>query len=52
MSTKTIKDEALAHELIAIIALKTISNYINHIQRTEVDTAFKAQAKREIRRVA
>jgi len=40
------------YELIAIIALKTISNYINHIQRTEVDTAFKAQAKREIRRVA
>jgi AhpD family alkylhydroperoxidase len=40
------------YELIAIVGLKTISNYINHIQLTEVDTAFKAQAKREIRRVA
>jgi AhpD family alkylhydroperoxidase len=40
------------YELIAIVGLKTISNYINHIQRTEVDAAFKAQATREIRRVA
>lgn len=40
------------YEIIAIIGLKTITNYINHIQLTEVDTAFKAQAKREIRRDA
>jgi AhpD family alkylhydroperoxidase len=40
------------YELIAIIGLETISSYINQIQLTEVDAAFKAQAKREIRRVA
>lgn len=41
-----------AFELIAIIALKTISNYVNHMQRTEVDGPFKAQAKRTVRLAA
>jgi hypothetical protein len=39
-------------ELIAIVGLKTIRSYIDHIQLTEVDVAFKAQAKRAIRQVA
>jgi AhpD family alkylhydroperoxidase len=40
------------YELIAIIGLKTISNYVNHAQQTEVDAPFRAQAKRAIQRVA
>jgi len=34
-------DRAQIFELIAIIGLKTITNYINHIQQTEVDEALK-----------
>lgn len=40
------------YELIAIVGLKTITNFINHIQHTEVDAPFRAQAKRAIRKVA
>jgi alkylhydroperoxidase family enzyme len=41
-----------AFEIIAIIGLKTISNYVNHIQGTEVDAPLRAQAKRPVRKVA
>jgi AhpD family alkylhydroperoxidase len=41
-----------AFEIIAIIGIKTISNYVNHIQGTEVDAPFRAQAKRAVRRGA
>jgi AhpD family alkylhydroperoxidase len=41
-----------AFEIIAIIGLKTISNYVNHIQGTEIDAPFRAQAKRAVRKVA
>jgi AhpD family alkylhydroperoxidase len=40
------------YEIITIIGLKTITNYINHIQHTEVDAPFQAQVKRTIRNVA
>jgi hypothetical protein len=40
------------YELVALVGLKTITNYINHIQRTEVDAVFKAQARRELQQVA
>jgi len=41
-----------AFEIIAIIGLKTISNYVNHIQGTEIDAPLRAQAKRALRKVA
>jgi alkylhydroperoxidase family enzyme len=41
-----------AFEIIAIIGLKTMSNYVNHIQGTEIDAPFRAQAKRVVRKVA
>lgn len=34
------------YEVIALIGLKTMTNYINHIQATEIDAPFKQQAKR------
>jgi len=40
------------YEIIAIIGLKTITNFINHIAGTEVDAPFKAQATRQVRKVA
>jgi AhpD family alkylhydroperoxidase len=43
---------AEAFEVIALIALKTITNYVNHIQGTEIDAPFRAQAKRIARKVA
>ena len=41
-----------AFEIIAIIGLKTISNYVNHIQGTEIDAPLRAQAKRAVHNVA
>jgi AhpD family alkylhydroperoxidase len=41
-----------AFEIIAIIGLKTISNYVNHTQGTEIDAPFRAQAKRAARKAA
>jgi len=34
-------DRAQVYEIIALIGLKTISNYINHIAGTEIDEQFK-----------
>ena len=34
-------DRAQVYEIIALIGLKTISNYINHVAHTEVDRQFK-----------
>lgn len=34
------------YEIVAILGVKTISNYINHIARTEIDEPFRAQATR------
>jgi alkylhydroperoxidase family enzyme len=34
-------DQQQLYEIIAIIGLQTISNYINHIAGTEVDEEFK-----------
>jgi AhpD family alkylhydroperoxidase len=39
-------DMAELFEIIAIVGLKTISNYINHAQRTEVDEPLRGQATR------
>lgn len=35
-------DRAQLYEIVAIIGLKTISNYINHIAHTPIDAAFRA----------
>ncbi len=40
------------YEVIALIGLKTVSNYINHIQATEVDAPLQAQARRVARKLA
>lgn len=40
------------YELVAIVGLKTITNYINHIQHTEVDAPFVAQQKRGLPQTA
>ncbi|MEM1032130.1 MAG: carboxymuconolactone decarboxylase family protein [Myxococcota bacterium] len=34
------------YEIVAIVGLKTITNYINHIAKTEIDPPFVAQASR------
>jgi AhpD family alkylhydroperoxidase len=34
-------DRAQLYEIVAIIGLKTVSNYINHIARTPIDEAFR-----------
>jgi len=34
-------DRAQVYEIVAIIGLKTISNYVNHIAHTEIDEAFR-----------
>jgi AhpD family alkylhydroperoxidase len=36
------------YEIIAIVGMKTISNYINHVQRTKVDEPLRGQATRAI----
>lgn len=36
-------DRAQIYEVIALIGLKTISNYVNHIAHTELDPAFRAR---------
>lgn len=35
-------------EIVAIVGLKTISNYVNHIAETEIDEAFADEATREV----
>jgi hypothetical protein len=35
-----------------MIGLKTISNYVNHIQGTQIDAPLQAPAKRAVRKVA
>ncbi len=40
------------YEVVAIIGLKTITNYINHIAGTEIDPPFRAQARRAHRKAA
>jgi AhpD family alkylhydroperoxidase len=35
-------DRAQLYEVVALIALKTISNYVNHVAHTEIDPAFRA----------
>lgn len=39
-------------EIIAIVGLKTITNYLNHIAETEIDPPFQAQATRSPGRAA
>jgi AhpD family alkylhydroperoxidase len=39
-------DRARLYEIVAIIGLKTITNYVNHIAGTEIDEAFKEQDTR------
>jgi AhpD family alkylhydroperoxidase len=34
-------DRAQVYEVVAIVGLKTISNYVNHIAHTEIDSAFR-----------
>jgi hypothetical protein len=29
------------YEIVALVGLKTISNYVNHIAHTEIDEAFR-----------
>jgi alkylhydroperoxidase family enzyme len=36
---------AQLYEIIAYVGAKTITNYVNHIARTEVDPAFSAAAE-------
>lgn len=38
---------AALYEIITIIGLKTISNYVNHLAKTEIDEAFAGEATRE-----
>lgn len=40
------------YEIIAILGLKTMTNYINHIQHTEIDAPFQAQATRSPQQAA
>jgi len=37
-------DRVQLYEIIALVGLKTISNYVNHIAHTEVDAAFREAA--------
>ena len=34
-------DKSEIYEIVALIGLKTISNYVNHINKTEIDPQFK-----------
>lgn len=34
-------DRAQIYEIVTLVGIKTISNYVNHIAHTEVDAAFK-----------
>ena len=34
-------DRSQLYEVVALIALKTLSNYVNHIAHTPVDEAFR-----------
>ncbi len=35
-------DRGQVYEIVALIGLKTISNYVNHIAHTEIDEAFRS----------
>ena len=39
--------KAELYEVIALIGLKTITNYVNHIAQTPIDEVFKPQASRQ-----
>ncbi|MEM6456435.1 MAG: carboxymuconolactone decarboxylase family protein [Acidobacteriota bacterium] len=40
-------DRAQLYEIITIVGLKTITNYVNHLARTEIDPPFQAEATRQ-----